>query len=211
MAAGGRRSGRNPPSPPHLKSKRWRDRDRDRDGGGGGGGDGGGGQHPAEELPGDRPVDGAVTSDLASPGRQEPPRCDGIIKSRRMLGSSTPSCTLVPRACAAESPLPRPSIRAGHAPGPTGTFVPFPGARTHHSWGSMWDIYNRLGGGHPGHPCRLPVVPHRHRLELSPFCAPPPHVPHRMETVTLRRREALNFWTHQPPPPGFLVPSHPGL
>lgn len=188
MAAGGRRSAPNPPSPPHLKSKqqRWRD------------------------TRGERPLDRCVTSDLASPGRKDPLRCDGIIKSRWMLVSSTPSRTPVPHAYAAESPLLCSSFRAAHTPGSTGTFVPFPGARTHPSWGSMWDIYNRPGEGHPGHPCRLPAAPQRHKLELYPFCAPPPHFPLRMETVSLRRREGLNFWTHQPPPPGFLVPSYPG-
>lgn len=148
-------------------------------------------------------------SDLGSPGRKDPLRCDGFFKSRRVLVSSMPSHTPVPRVYAAGSPLPSPSIRAGHDPASTGRFVPFSGARTHPSWGSMWDIYKRSGKDHPGHPCRLPAAPQGHQLEFYPFCAPPPHFPHRMETVNLRW-EGLNFWTHQPPPPGFLAPSYPG-
>lgn len=190
MTAGGRRSSLNLSSPSHLKSKhlRWRDKH--------------GGQQTVKELPGDRPLDRGVTSDLGSPGRKDPLSCDGFIKPRRMLVFSTPSRMPVPHVYAAGTPLPCPSMRAGHTPGSTGRFVPFPGARTHPSWGSMWDIYKRPGEDHPGHPCRLPAAPQGHKLEFYPSCAPPPRFPLRVE--------GLNFWTHQSPPPGFLAPSFPG-
>lgn len=174
--AGGRWSGLNPSSAPHLKRKhlRWRDKH--------------GGQQTVKELPGDRPLDGGVTSGLGSPGGEGPLLWGSFIKSRWMLVSSTP----VPHVYAAGSPLPFPTIRPGHAPGSTQGFVPCPGARTPPSWGSMW-------GNHPGHPCRLPAAPQGHKLEFYPFCAPP-QFPHKM----------VNLSQHQLPPPGFLAPSYPG-
>lgn len=180
-------SGPNSSSPPHLKSKHLRCRDKH------------GGQQTVRELP----------TDLGSPGWKEPLGCGGVIKARRMSVSSTPSSTPVPHVYAAGSPLPLPSIRAGDAQGSAGRFGPLPAARTHPSLGSMWDIYSS-GEEHPRHPCRLPAAPQGHKLEFYAFCAPPPQLPHRMETVNPERRQGLTFWTFQPPPPRFLAPSYPG-
>lgn len=185
--AGGRRAALIPSSPPRPERSHplWRD-------------------EQARENRG-------VTSDLGSPGRKDPLRCAGFMKSRRVLISSASSRMPVPLVYAAGSPVLCPGIRAAHASASTGRFVPFPGARTQPSWGSMWDIYMGPGEGHPGRPPRLPAAPQGLKLELQPLCAPPPHFPPRMAPVNLGRREALNVWTHQHPPPGFLTPSYPGL
>ncbi|TWW77083.1 hypothetical protein D4764_12G0004730 [Takifugu flavidus] len=201
--AGGRRADPDPPSPHHLKSKnlRWRDKRR--------------GRQAVKDPPvGDQPLDRRVMSDLDSPGRKEPLQSNSFSESRKFPVSSTPLYVPVPHVYAAELPLLCPSIRASHVPGPTGRFVPFPGARTLPSWESVWGVCRRSGQHrafeeYPLHPCTLSAAPQGHKQEIYPFCGPPPHFPHTM-VYGLRRREGPNCCTHQPPPPGFLVASYPG-